>query len=135
LFYNYIISHVPPFVFITDQGIGVRWVVIQKSIAFHNVPALQSVREELELCQSVVCVFHCYKIQIIEFLPSFSCCLTVLDCSLNCSYNSGWHARTHRHACSLLCGPFINNSLPPKTQGTKAPFFMVRETSRIKRCT
>jgi len=28
-------------------------------------------------------------------VPSFSCCLTVLDCSLNCCYNSDQHARMH----------------------------------------
>jgi hypothetical protein len=74
------------------------------------------------------CVFHCLKIQITQFLPSFSCSFTVPDCSLNCCYNSDRHARYSRttgrtrHAHPSLCVPFINNSLHPKTQGTNYRF-------------
>jgi len=45
--------------------------------------------------QERCCVFHCLKIQITQFLPSFSCSLTVADYSLNCCYNSDRHARIH----------------------------------------
>jgi len=41
------------------------------------------------------CVFRCLKIQITQFLPSFSCSFTVPDYSLNCYYNSDRHARIH----------------------------------------
>ena len=74
------------------------------------------------------CVFHCLKIQITQFLPSFSCSFTVPDYSLNCCYNSDRHARIHArlntqdtHTLSL-CVPYINNSLHPKTQGTNYRF-------------
>lgn len=74
------------------------------------------------------CVFHCQKIQITKFLPSYTRCLTVLDNSLNCSYNSDRHARMHarvnaENTHTLLCVPFINNSLHPKTQETNYRFF------------
>jgi hypothetical protein len=57
-------------------------------------------------------VFHCLKIQITQFLPSFSCSFTVPDYSLNCCYNSDRHARIHARLNTQDTHTLLSVSLP-----------------------